>query len=841
MRLKPRRPTCQRFPRSRGVRYHRSWMAGEPGRPNADANATTEQPSLGPRPDSDELALDVAQARIAGKLFGESKPVAVGRYKLLELVGRGGMGVVWGAWDPELERKVAIKLVDHLRADARARIVDEARALAKLSHPNVVPVYDVGVVDERVYLVMEWVPGETLRAHLREPRNVREIVDIYTQAARGLAAVHAAGLVHRDFKPDNAMIGRDGRVRVLDFGLARSDFEESRGEIAGTPRYMAPEQQAGEAVTPAVDQFAFAISLRESLEARGDVPGWLGSIIARGSAAKPADRFPSMDDIVRALGRDPARVWRWRIVGGIAVAATATAFVVGRAAKSEPCTDTPAGAWTEAMRTKIGAHLDGLGAFAAGERGALVELLDRQQRAWQVAHHDACMAHDRGALTNAFYERRLTCLARAEASLGATTEILEHATAATFPDARIAAGSLIDPRQCARVDESLVPLPAPQMVPSVRLAEAAIERARLLTTAVKPEARDAAEAARTSAESTGYAPVVARALLTEGRAQMFADGDDRARATLERAMRHGFAAHDDAVAVEAFARMAYVASREGVVVDGTTIIDAVASRLGPDATFARLLLLNNLAAVKGATTDNPASARPLLETAMKEWRPGESENDFELVSIPQNLALVVDDSRQSLQLLATAREAAVRLLGNNHPRVIEIDRMSVMFLDLDAARAASDDACERLARLFPQLKPVRADCEYQSGWLADQAGDPVAATKHFAAVAELRSNPKRARVADAMIALAANQDAAKLATELERDASTDAKAESPFVRAIAADMYIAAARAWHEQGDPSAERRCWDATRRLLEVVNRPAVARRLARARDALAKLPSP
>src|SRR5688572_860050 len=189
-----------------------------------------DEPPLGERPADDDLALNVAQARIAAKLFGAATEVTVGRYKLLELVGRGGMGVVWGAWDPELERRVAIKLVDHLRPDARERIVDEARALAKLSHPNVVPVYDVGVVDERVYLVMEWVAGETLREHLRERRTVRAIVDIYTQAARGLGAVHAAGLVHRDFKPENAMIGRDHRVRVLDFGLARGDLDEDRRE-----------------------------------------------------------------------------------------------------------------------------------------------------------------------------------------------------------------------------------------------------------------------------------------------------------------------------------------------------------------------------------------------------------------------------------------------------------------------------------------------------------------------------------------------------------------------------------------------------------------------------------
>jgi eukaryotic-like serine/threonine-protein kinase len=811
------------------------------GRPIVEGEAPTEQAPLGARPAEDNLALDVAQARIAGKLFGAQSEVAVGRYKLLALVGRGGMGVVWGAWDPELERKVAIKLVDHLRPDARDRIVDEARALAKLSHPNVVPVYDVGVVDERVYLVMEWVAGETLRAHLGKPHSVHEIVEQYTQAARGLAAVHDAGLVHRDFKPENAMVGRDGRVRVLDFGLARGDLDEdAQGEIAGTPRYMAPEQVEGATPTAAVDQFALCLSLREALEARpgGDVPRWLGAIIARGTAANPSERFKSMHDMVHELGRDPARVWRRRVVAGVAVAATASAFVIGRSVKEDPCSSSPTGAWTAAVQQRIGAHLDGLGAFAAAERPALLALLDNHQRAWQIAHHSACVAHDRGELTTAFYERRLTCLARAESSLSVTAELLEHATAATFPDARIAAGGVVDPAQCSRVDQSLVPLPPAPLIPAVRAAEIVIERARQITTAARADAVEVAAAARGTAEGTGYLPVIARGLLVEGRAQMFAE-DDRAGATLERAMQRGFAAHDDATAIEAFARLAFVVGREGKVVDGTTVVESIASRLGPDGTFARLLLLNNLAGVRVASSDDAASGRALFEAALREWRPGESENDYELVSIPQNVALVIDDPARSLELLGKARAAAVHLVGEAHPRVIEIDRMSVLFHDLARARQVNDDACARQTRLFPELKAKRAECEYQSGWLADEAGDTSAAAAHFAAAPlDPKTSARRAQIATAMIKLASGgADARQLATELEASGVLDAKAPSPFARAVGADAFIAAARAWHAAGDPGAELRCWDSARRLLEAVNRPAVARRLARTRAALAR----
>jgi serine/threonine protein kinase len=814
-------------------------MPGEGTPPTVEAMATTKPAELGERPKDDDLALDVAQARIASKLFGAVEEVAVGRYKLLELVGRGGMGVVWGAWDPELERKVAIKLVDHLRTAARDRIVDEARALAKLSHPNVVPIYDVGVVDERVYLVMEWVAGESLRSYLDKPRKPREIVDIYLQAARGLAAVHAAGLVHRDFKPENAMMGRDGRVRVLDFGLARSDVSDAAGEIAGTPRYMAPEQRAGAVPTPAVDQFALGLALREGLSAGGrEVPRWLAAIIARATAEKPADRFPSMDELIRALSRDPARVWRNRVLATAALAATAGAFAIGRAATKDACTATQASnALPAELRDRIAAHLASLGGFAANDRATLLALLDDHQRRWTIAHHAACVAHDRGELPTAMYERRLTCLARAESSLAATSEILENTTGETFPDARVAAGSLVDPDACVRVDQSLVPLPTASAVPAVRAAEAAIERARMLATAARPDAVRAAEAARQAAEKTEYAPVVAHALLVEGRAEMTL-GDERAHGTLDRAMNAGFAAHDDASAIEAFARMAYLAAIGGAAVDGTSLIRTLAARLGGDGAFARLLLLNNLAAVKLAAGDTSAT-RALLEEAYRGWHPGQNADDYELVSIPQNLALVSVRSSQSAELLSQARAEAVRLVGAEHPHVIELDQARALFLGLEQARATTDAACERLARLFPHLRGQRASCEYEAGWLADEARDDRAASTHFAAAA-VDAQPPQPEVAAAMADFSAGRVAPAVAARtLEELASRmRAGADSVWPRMLAADAFTGAARAFDLAGDRTGAARCWDAARVQFEQIGRPFTARRLARARTALALL---
>jgi hypothetical protein len=810
-----------------------------------EGQATTERAPLGERPSEDHLALDVAQARIAAKLFGVESRVLVGRYRLLELVGRGGMGVVWGAWDPELERKVAIKLVDPLRSAARDRMVGEARALAKLSHPNVVPIYDVGAVEDRVYLVMEWVAGDSVRVYLRDRRTVREIVDVFGQAARGLAAVHAAGFVHRDFKPENAIVGRDGRVRVLDFGLAWTDVDGRAIEVAGTPRYMAPEQVAGEAPTPAVDQYALCIALHEALEARGrdggtaDIPRWLAKLIARGTSPRPGDRFASFDELIRALGRDPAHVLRRRIVVAGGIAAAVGAFAVGytRSAKPELCADTatmPPG-WSAGSRAAIDAHLIELGGFAATQRPALSSLLDERERAWRTANHAACLTFAHGETPAGVYERQLTCLARAGSSLTAVAELLVGATAETFPGARVAASALLDPARCAGADPSPVSAPPVPIAAEVRSIETAMEGARILTTAARPEAVGAAAEARRRAEATGYPPVVAHALLIEGRAQMLSDRQGAA-ATLERAMQTALAAHDDVAGVEAFARLAFVtAVSHARVSDGATVVETIARRLGPEGTFARLLLLNNLAVVNTVINER-AAARRLLETAISDWRPGRGEQHYELASIPQNLALLVDQPAESLKLLARARDDVAGTLGPDHPKVLEIELAEIKFIgDLGRARAKQDAVCARLATLFPHLRHERNACEYEAAWLADEAGDTRAAARHFAAVAFDRATERvRAEIATQLAAPVS----AEAARSLERLAATAPTKGSPWVLGAAADAYMAAARSWQSVGSSEAARRCWSQALPLLEAIVVPAGKRRLARVRTQLARM---
>ncbi|MCB9717665.1 MAG: protein kinase [Myxococcales bacterium] len=310
--------------------------------------------------------------RIAARLFAaESGPVLIGRFEVLESAGSGGMGVVYRAWDPTLNREVALKVLhpEVVAEDVdRGRLMREAQALAKLSHPNVVQLFEVGEHDGGFFLAMEYVDGVPLRHwQLAAKRSWRELVSVYVQAGHGLAAAHAVGLVHRDFKPSNVIVGNDGRVRVADFGLARGPglHPPSPGSPttrpspttatstddrvrAGTPAYMSPEQSRGEPTDPRSDQFSFCLSLWEALfgnwprpgteaardsggsraespHASGAVQRRLRATLSRGLRESPDERWPNMKALLETLERLEERRW---LVGGGAFAAGVVGVLV---------------------------------------------------------------------------------------------------------------------------------------------------------------------------------------------------------------------------------------------------------------------------------------------------------------------------------------------------------------------------------------------------------------------------------------------------------------------------------------------------------------------------------
>ena len=346
-----------------------------------------------------------ADERAVDNLAPPQPRTLLGRYTLLRKLGEGGMGIVYFAYDEELDRRVAIKLLrPRASPDGLAssqRMLREAQLMAKLSHPNVVQVYDAGALSDQVFLAMEFIQGSTLREWLHgtpeapraAPRPLPEVLAIYRQAGLGLAAAHAAGLVHRDFKPDNVVVGTDGRARVVDFGLARSDaqpdeisgtsgrsdareLESTRelvsrrsrsaerpptaaGSLLGTPAYMSPEQHMRVATDARSDQFSFCVALYEGVygerpftgkthhELRANVltaalrdpppgrkvPAWLRKVLLRGLRVAPDERFPDMLALLAALDADPGRTRR-RALAGLAL--VALALTTGLALASRP-------------------------------------------------------------------------------------------------------------------------------------------------------------------------------------------------------------------------------------------------------------------------------------------------------------------------------------------------------------------------------------------------------------------------------------------------------------------------------------------------------------------------
>ncbi len=248
---------------------------------------------------------------LRGVGVSDDAEVRVGRFVVRGHLGRGGMGDVFRAHDPHLDREVALKVLDpRLESKDPETLQREARALARLTHPNVVSVYEMGIEGDQIFVAMEYVPGRTVREHaLRQPPPTwQELVGLFLQAGMGLLAAHEAGLVHRDIKPDNLLVREDGRVLVADFGLARPGDGGGSVEISGTPGFLAPEVVARGAYSAASDQFAFCASLWRVLDPSTPpgtpserIPPTVRHVLTRGLSQRPDQRWPSMREVVASL------------------------------------------------------------------------------------------------------------------------------------------------------------------------------------------------------------------------------------------------------------------------------------------------------------------------------------------------------------------------------------------------------------------------------------------------------------------------------------------------------------------------------------------------------------
>jgi eukaryotic-like serine/threonine-protein kinase len=430
----------------------------------------------------------------------EAEPLErVDRFRLERVLGSGGMGTVWEGWDEKLQRRVALKLLRRTANPTKSerRFYREAQGLARISHPNVVPVYDVGRWHERVWIAMEYVPGKTLGEWASAAvRSRAEIIEQWIAVGRGLAAIHGAGLIHRDIKPSNILVGEDGRVRIVDFGLVKAadthrdpedeteeptldgsgdhlsgSLTEFRGFL-GTPGYAAPEQQDGRQVDGCSDQFSFCVALWEALcgsrpprqerERSGLVPlpagvrlpKHLHHALSRGLALEARDRFADMHGLVAAL---MPRQRRWLapaaaaaataiIVGGIGIALISSDSDSDVPALPDPCAEASAAVdtiWTPERRLELTKQVD----TTVSNRAA--QLVDEWVEGWSSAAMTSCEdVHVRQLYSEQVQDRRGICLSRSLDSLEAFMLAVDEGSVTTTHHLIEWLGVLRDPEAC---------------------------------------------------------------------------------------------------------------------------------------------------------------------------------------------------------------------------------------------------------------------------------------------------------------------------------------------------------------------------------------------------------
>ena len=399
----------------------------------------------------------------------------VGRYEVEGIVGRGGMGTVYVAHDATLDRRVAVKLLHgDFEADAEvtARFLREAEALARLSHPNVVKVFDAGRHEGRTFVAMELVEGHNLAEWIETRPPLTEVLRVYVDAGRGLAAAHAQGVIHRDVKPHNILLGdADRRARVTDFGLARLEAARSAvteddekltgaGQALGTPRYMAPEQAEAGDVDARADQFAFCVAMwtavfgRPPAEGRPParrVPQGVVRALERGLSRDPEDRFATMEELLDALAQP--RRGRFVVAGVVAAGVVAVGAAVAFRGGAPSCRDRAAKAmhtWNDADREAVRAAFAQVDrAYARRAWTEVAGALDRRRAAWVDAWTASCQAHEAADQPDdAELDAQRACLARQHAAIAGVVDLLSQPDADTVSRAGRVVGRLATDEDC---------------------------------------------------------------------------------------------------------------------------------------------------------------------------------------------------------------------------------------------------------------------------------------------------------------------------------------------------------------------------------------------------------
>ncbi|MCX4242552.1 serine/threonine-protein kinase [Paraliomyxa miuraensis] len=565
---------------------------------------------------------------VGGADDGRTLAAELGRYVVLQALGRGGMGAVFSAYDRQLDRKVALKILHRRRrrrteldkdanADAGAWLAREARSLARLSHPNVVQVYEITEHEGTPYIAMELIEGQDLRTWANDTaRSWQEILTHLVQAGRGLVAAHEVGLLHRDFKPTNALLGRDDRVRVVDFGLAKpqpadedpepldpidvsdpasaspEDPQTRAGKIVGTLPYMAPEQhEPSTTIGPAVDQYAFCVTawellcgarpfkgtrqalLRQKLDGPPpwptsvDVPRRIAEVLRRGLAALPQDRWPSMAALLDELEPRAPR-WRWLVGLGVAFLGGGALASLPGLMREETCTGAHAQlerVWDDDARSRVEhALLASKLTYAAPSWSRVEAELDGYASQWVDMHTQAC--EDAIEQSQELLDLRMACLDQRLRTLETTVEALSQADAAVVERAVDLVAELprLDP--CADVTSLRAAVPEPEdpelaqqlQALRTRLDHASVQRHAGRFDDALAELRGLDEPVR----SLGHGPLIARLAFEEGMVLHELGKLEPAAEQLEHAFVTAVASDANELAVDAASELAEVVAVE---------------------------------------------------------------------------------------------------------------------------------------------------------------------------------------------------------------------------------------------------------------------------------------